>query len=49
MPEVSTLSPGLAGLAYLNAAYVDEGRDFHQHMDRLVRSIVQTIRKRHRA
>jgi hypothetical protein len=49
MPNASTLPPSLAAMAYLNAAYVDDGRDFHQHMDRLVRSIVQAIRGAPRA
>jgi hypothetical protein len=39
MPKPSELPEGLKGLAYRNAAIVDGGRDFHQHMDRLIRSM----------
>ena len=38
MPQPSELPDGLKDLAFRNAAIVDGGRDFHQHMDRLIRS-----------
>jgi TPM domain/TIR domain len=39
MPSEKQLPEGLKDLAFINAAPVDIGRDFRQHMDRLVRSI----------
>jgi len=33
------LPPSLAGLVYRNGTVVDQGRDFHSHVDRLVRGI----------
>jgi hypothetical protein len=39
MPKPSELPDSLKDLAYRNAADVDAGRDFHQHMDRLIRSM----------
>ncbi len=36
MPEPTELPQSLQNLCYLNAAEVDGGRDFHQHMDRLI-------------
>jgi hypothetical protein len=43
MPKPSELPDGLKDLAFRNAAAVDGGRDFHQHMDRLIRSIEKLI------
>lgn len=37
MPREDQLPPTLAELAFRNAAEVDPGRDFHNHMDRLIR------------
>src|SRR5262249_61965609 len=39
MPTAGELPPGLEALAYRNAARVDPGRDFHPHVDRLVREL----------
>lgn len=39
MPKTADLPPSLADLAFLNAAEVSAGRDFNQHIDRLLRSI----------
>jgi hypothetical protein len=39
MPKPSELPEGLRDLPFRNAAIVDGGRDFHQHMDRLIRSM----------
>ena len=39
MPQPAELPDSLKNLAYRNAAEVDGGRDFHQHMDRLIRSM----------
>ena len=39
MPTPSELPASLIDLSYRNAAEVDAGRDFHQHMDRLIRSM----------
>jgi hypothetical protein len=39
MPKATELPDGIKDLAFRNAATVDGGRDFHQHMDRLIRSI----------
>ena len=39
MPREEDLPTALAGLSYRNAAPVDPGRDFHGHLDRLIRGI----------
>jgi hypothetical protein len=39
MPSTAELPDGLKDLAFRNAAQIDAGRDFHQHMDRLIRSM----------
>jgi hypothetical protein len=39
MPKSSALPESLQKLCFLNAAEVDDGRDFHQHFDRLIRAI----------
>jgi len=39
MPQPSDLPDSLKNLAFRNAAYVSSGRDFHLHMDRLLRSM----------
>ena len=39
MPAAEELPPSLAELAYRNAIEVDPGRDFHGHVDRLIRGI----------
>ena len=41
MPQPAQLPESLKNFAFLNAAPVDTGRDFHQHMERLIRSIDQ--------
>lgn len=42
MPTVSELPESLHAFAFRQAADVDTGRDFHVHMDRLVRAISQS-------
>jgi hypothetical protein len=39
MPKPADLPDSLGNLSFLNAAAVDDGRDFHQHMDRVIRSL----------
>ena len=39
MPSEADLPPSLARLARRNALSVDQGRDFHVHVDRLIRGI----------
>ena len=39
MPAEAELPPSLAGLVYRNGTVVDQGRDFHNHVDRLIRGI----------
>ena len=39
MPCEAELPPSLARLAYRNAIDVDQGRDFHPHVDRLIRGV----------
>lgn len=39
MPRDNELPEPLQDLAYRNAAEVDPGRDFHSHMDRLIRGV----------
>ncbi|BAT61172.1 hypothetical protein GJW-30_1_03729 [Variibacter gotjawalensis] len=43
MPQPSELPETLRNLAYRNAAVVDSGRDFHLHMDRLVRAMDKIV------
>jgi Caspase domain/TIR domain len=44
MPKPAELPESIAKLAYHNAATVDAGRDFHQHMDRVIRSMEFVLR-----
>jgi hypothetical protein len=39
MPKSSALPDSVQKLCFLNAAEVDDGRDFHQHVDRLIRAM----------
>jgi len=39
MPSAAQLPESLKRFAFINAAPVDTGRDFHQHMDRLIASL----------
>ncbi|MFI5453905.1 MAG: SUMF1/EgtB/PvdO family nonheme iron enzyme [Isosphaerales bacterium] len=39
MPGEADLPPSLARLAFRNAIDVDQGRDFHHHVDRLIKGI----------
>jgi len=39
MPKADDLPDSLKSLSFHNAAEVDSGRDFHAHMDRVIRSI----------
>lgn len=41
MPQSAQLPESLKNFVFLNAALVDTGRDFRQHMERLIRSIDQ--------
>jgi uncharacterized protein len=43
MPKPGQLPATLEKLAYINAPSVDTGRDFHLHMDRVLRSIDQLL------
>lgn len=43
MPKPEALPDGLRDFAYRNAAEVDTARDFHQHVDRLIRSMDQIL------
>jgi hypothetical protein len=43
MPTPGELPEGLKDLAFRNAAEVDMGRDFHVHMERLIRSMDRVI------
>lgn len=43
MPVESGLPKAMAGLAYLNAAHVDSGRDFNSHMERLIQGLEASI------
>lgn len=43
MPQASELPDSLKRFAFINAAPVDTGRDFHQHIDRLIRSLDQML------
>jgi len=45
MPRADKLPPSLAGLAYRNAAHVDPGRDFHAHMNRLIRDLDSLLKE----
>lgn len=43
VPKPSELPEALQDLSYRNAAEVDSGRDFHPHVDRLIRSMDQML------
>jgi formylglycine-generating enzyme required for sulfatase activity len=43
MPQRAQLPESLQNFAFLNAAPVDTGRDFHQHIERLIRGIDQML------
>ena len=49
MPKTEELPDSLQDLSYRNAAEVDSGRDFHQHLDRLIRSLDQILSTRPQA
>jgi TIR domain/Polyglycine hydrolase-like, structural repeat len=46
MPKPADLPSLLKNFAFHNAATIDSGRDFHQHMDRLIRAIDQLVNGR---
>jgi TIR domain-containing protein len=46
IPKPSELPESLQDLSYRNAAEVDSGRDFHPHVDRLIRSMDQMLGQR---
>jgi Caspase domain/TIR domain len=43
MPKQTDLPESISQLAFHNAATVDAGRDFHQHMDRVIRSMEMVV------
>jgi hypothetical protein len=43
MPKAADLPQSLQGLCYINAGEVDGGRDFRQHMSRLIHAIDQIL------
>ena len=45
MPKPADLPGSISKLAYHNAATVDAGRDFHQHMDRVIRSMEFVLKR----
>ena len=45
MPKAQQLPPSIREFAYLQAARVDSGLDFHPHVDRLIKSIDHNIAK----
>lgn len=45
MPEPAELPPSLRDFAFFNAAIVDSGRDFHPHLDRLIKSITPLLKR----
>jgi formylglycine-generating enzyme required for sulfatase activity len=45
MPGEAKLPPSLAPLAYRNAIEVDQGRDCHPHIDRLIRGIERLLQQ----
>jgi CubicO group peptidase (beta-lactamase class C family) len=46
MPAAGALPDSIKGFAYHNAAEVDTGRDFHPHVDRLIKSIDEVLRSK---
>jgi len=44
MPKAADLPQSLQGLCYINAGEVDGGRDFRQHMSRLIYAIDQILK-----
>ena len=44
IPQEEELPETLRGLAYRNAVTVDPGRDFHSHMDHLIRGVEYLLR-----
>ena len=46
MPKPEDVPSSLQDFVYLNAAPVDVGRDFHQHVDRLIRSMDSLLQQR---
>jgi hypothetical protein len=43
MPDAAVLPDSLKDFSFLNAAPVDSGRDFHAHVDRLIKAIDQVV------
>jgi tetratricopeptide (TPR) repeat protein len=46
MPKAEELPDSLKGLTFHNAAEVSSGRDFHAHMDRLIRSMDAALKSK---
>jgi adenylate cyclase len=49
MPAPEQLPEAMRDFSFVNAAQIDPGRDFHQHMERLIRAIDETLRSAHAA
>ena len=45
MPGEADLPPSLAPLPYRNAIDLDQGRDFHHHIDRLIKGIERLLQE----
>lgn len=48
MPQAEDLPESIKDLAFRNAAIIDSGRDFHQHIDRVIRSLDRALSERQR-
>lgn len=48
MPRPEELPEALRDFSFRNAATVDSGRDFHQHLDRLIRSLDKLVKAKPR-
>jgi hypothetical protein len=46
MPKAATLPESLKNFAFLNAAPIDVGRDFHPHVGRLIQSIDEVLARK---
>jgi hypothetical protein len=49
MPSEADLPPSLAALAYRNGIDLDQGRDFHHHLDRLIKGLERLLQQPHLA
>jgi class 3 adenylate cyclase len=46
MPAAAQLPDAIKDLSFINAARLDTGRDFHRHMERLIRSVDEILRNK---